>query len=1009
MPKPTNPYIAGNPIKDERGFFGRQDVLTWVSSELHNPGTNALVLFGQRRIGKTSLLLQLRHYLPFDDFLAVYFDLQDTSALSLGRLLANLADRTADQSNLHLPASLEFDNEGRSFQREFLPWLFENIGENRRIVFLLDEFDVLDQTVEAELPAEAASKSLLPFLRRLMNKEPRLAFVFVIGRNPSDLRADFSATFKASLFRQLWVLDTLSAKQLIRLAERNNTLRYENTAIDRILQLTSGHPYLTQLFCQRLWEHFHTEIITKKPTIHAKDVESIIPQVIETGANALDWLWRGLQSTERIYAAALAEIAFENQPVSEKQVLALLSKHTPRLPFREVELAPDDLVERRVIEVSGVSGGERNYRFAVELFRLWVKETQPLERVKDDLDRVDELADQLFKVAYSYYKQGVWQDAFDNFTQALTRNPRHFKAALYLGETLIELRRLPDAIDVFQKAYMLDHEKALQPLARALLESARLKFSNGDTDGALEDCEEALKLSPSNKTAMDLKANILEKLGDTSFEKNDIAFALSAYHKAGANEKINQLKVFKRHEWIAAGENALDRQDMDAAILAYEYAKEFKKAEIIRKNPTLITACHALAELYRERRELEQAKKYLYKIIGLEPENAINSLFTLIREQINVFKNRADKLNSSDNEEILGLYQEIVELQSLAEINLHLSDEAKFKKLGNKKQSWDDERRKNLILKSEEFMNLEDYRLLSEFVNALQDELNRKLESINTTPESKLSKVVENNSYSKSKDLSLPVGRILSNNIVKIENTDTQLNIHYLNEKICLAKVEPGKVLVGEGTNQLNAVQSVINLNYTYWIGIYPITNQQFALFEPVHNFEKSDSLKPVTKISWPIAMRFCEWLERELYRYTRKNEYIVRLPDEVEWERAAKGDSKNTYPWGNESVNDTLCNYGNKLGGVTAVGEYSPLGNSPFGCSDMAGNVWEWTVSPFDEGKILHPGDDFNKKFAKRLVCKGGSWSFPEQFTKCSSRYKFLPNSIHEYIGFRILIKRRA
>ena len=55
--KLINPYVAGAPLLGERGFFGRQDTLDWVTRELRNPTTNALVLFGQRRIGKTTLLL----------------------------------------------------------------------------------------------------------------------------------------------------------------------------------------------------------------------------------------------------------------------------------------------------------------------------------------------------------------------------------------------------------------------------------------------------------------------------------------------------------------------------------------------------------------------------------------------------------------------------------------------------------------------------------------------------------------------------------------------------------------------------------------------------------------------------------------------------------------------------------------------------------------------------------------------------------------------------------------
>ena len=69
MAQPVNPYVAGAPMQGEKGCFGRQDTLDWATRGLRNPANNSLVLFGQRRIGKTTLLLQLQRTLPTDVFL----------------------------------------------------------------------------------------------------------------------------------------------------------------------------------------------------------------------------------------------------------------------------------------------------------------------------------------------------------------------------------------------------------------------------------------------------------------------------------------------------------------------------------------------------------------------------------------------------------------------------------------------------------------------------------------------------------------------------------------------------------------------------------------------------------------------------------------------------------------------------------------------------------------------------------------------------------------------------
>ena len=566
MARPVNPYIAGAPLRGERGFFGRQGTLDWVARELCNPATNALVLSGQRRIGKTTLLLQLERILIGDAFLPVYFDLQDQATRSLGAVLVDLAGTVAERVEMEPPSPDAFDDRGHFFRRSFLPRLYRVLGEGRRPVFLLDEFDVLDQVAEAELPEEAAAKAFFPVLRSVMAEDPQLAFVFVVGRRAEDLSLDFAATFKASLVREVWVLDRESTEALVRQAEANGTLRFADQAIAHILSLTRCHPYLTQLFCQRIWERAYAGNPATPPRIDIAEVEAAVSDTLEAGDHALVWLWNGLSPEEKIYAAALAEVASEGEIITEDQVIHVLTTHAARLRTREVELAPRFLVKRRVLE----EAGERAYCFAVELLRRWVRRNMSLQDVKNELDRVDPLAERLFRVGEDFSHRHQWETAVRYFRDALGANPRHFRARLLLGEALLEQGQADAAVDELEQAYELDRDEARLPLARALIAQAQARDKIGDEGGALDACEQVLEVSPNEQEAQKLRAAIWTRRGDEAFERGDLDTALVAYRQAGDSGKVNQVEA--EQDLVSlfdAGVEALRREDWGQARQAF--------------------------------------------------------------------------------------------------------------------------------------------------------------------------------------------------------------------------------------------------------------------------------------------------------------------------------------------------------------------------------------------------------------------------------------------------------
>ena len=187
----TNPYIAGNPVGSGGSFIGRADILREVNRVFSRPNENSIVLSGQRRIGKTSVLQYLQQQLLNNNSaIPLYFDLQDKSKLSVDEVVTELAGSIASMLGESQPDL--GDNPQYFFEKDWLPKILKGLGNDKPIVLLFDEFDVLASNSE-----DQAGQQFFPYLRKLLSvNTQQLKFVFVIGRNVKDL-----ATIVLSLFK----------------------------------------------------------------------------------------------------------------------------------------------------------------------------------------------------------------------------------------------------------------------------------------------------------------------------------------------------------------------------------------------------------------------------------------------------------------------------------------------------------------------------------------------------------------------------------------------------------------------------------------------------------------------------------------------------------------------------------------------------------------------------------------------------------------------------------------
>jgi hypothetical protein len=374
----VNPYIAGSAVKGTEMFFGRDDVFAFIRRNLIGQHSNhPLVLYGQRRTGKTSVLHQLHRHLD-SGYWCVLIDLHGLNPDGLGNLMLGIAGmisrelRRDHQVAVEVPERSAFlADPAAAFEGVFLDQVWAALGVNQ-LVLMLDEAVRLDE----EMRAGRLDRGAFEYLRHLMQHHERLNFIFSLGSGIEEMSRDCAFLFSGSLYHRISFLEPPAARDLITRPARGH-YELSEQAVDRILQVTSRHPYYTQLVCHCVFDAW-----AGNPTaiIDLGDVDDVLAEAIELGSANLTYVWRDSTPAEQVLMAGIAAaMQVGSAAVTASQVREAWHKVGVDVPGDEIARAVRGLIARDVI-----TGGNA-YSFSVDLQRLWLDKHRRLDWVKDDL------------------------------------------------------------------------------------------------------------------------------------------------------------------------------------------------------------------------------------------------------------------------------------------------------------------------------------------------------------------------------------------------------------------------------------------------------------------------------------------------------------------------------------------------------------------------------------------------------------------------------------------------
>jgi hypothetical protein len=355
-----NPYVIGVPLTAEQEIFvGRTDISARIEQLLLDRRRPPLLLYGQRRMGKTSLLNNLGRLLP-STVVPLFVDLQGPASRAsdeagfLYYLAKSMSASVLRQRGLALP-ELTRETVERDPFIVFDEWLMalEQLVGGGTALLMLDEFEVLDRAFQR---GRFDEERILGMLRHIIQHRPRLKVLLAGSHGLDEFRRWSSYLINAQVV-QISYLGVEEARKLIEQPVKQFDLRYTPEAGARVFGLTRGHPFLVQLLCAEIVALKNAQAPERRRLAELADVEAAVEPALASG----DMFFADILHNQLDPAgtALLRTIAAAGEG-------AAIAPAEPGGPAAELDAAFTQLLRRELIEPC--PGG---YRVQVELIRRW--------------------------------------------------------------------------------------------------------------------------------------------------------------------------------------------------------------------------------------------------------------------------------------------------------------------------------------------------------------------------------------------------------------------------------------------------------------------------------------------------------------------------------------------------------------------------------------------------------------------------------------------------------------
>lgn len=379
-----NPYIVGNPIKDSKMFFGREEDFAYVRSQLTGSERGGLVvLCGARRSGKTSILFQILDGRLGDDFVPVLIDMQSMTIGSDADFLKKLTRAIVTSDVVPSYASIEQfvvdkpDDPYAAFDA-FVAHIIESLG-GRKLVLTFDEYELFETNIDSGIMSER----ILQLLSGII--EHHGVFVVFTGSDKLEQRdrGYWNIFLSKSQQKRISFLHIRDTMRLITQPVAGE-VEYDDDVKEEIAGLTAGQPFYTQVLCRSIIDRLNDE---RKHHVTLDDLEHVVTEVVENPLPQMIFHWNTLADTQRLAMAVIAErLRAGGESVSSEEICEFAEREDIGFRFDPVALNKsleslfhDDLVVK--------DADADRYCFKMGLWRRWITRMHSVWQVIDEIDQ----------------------------------------------------------------------------------------------------------------------------------------------------------------------------------------------------------------------------------------------------------------------------------------------------------------------------------------------------------------------------------------------------------------------------------------------------------------------------------------------------------------------------------------------------------------------------------------------------------------------------------------------